>query len=95
MNKENLLQLTGNRLSCASNCPHEFQCFGGWVNENSECEEGINKLKKIFNDLNYINLLMTQGFFGLRVFDSFSEKKPLPVIGTILIEKGNLSLRKE
>lgn len=96
MNKENLLQLAGTRLSCAPNCSIGLQCFGGYVNENPECEDAIDKLRQtLFSNLNFTNLLMTQRFFGIRVFDSSSEERPLPVIGTLLIEKGNISLQKE
>jgi hypothetical protein len=94
MEKENLIQLTGARLACASNCPINHHCFGGYVNETLECDESVNALRKIFSIRGYTTLVMTQRFFGIRVLDSFSEKRPLPEIGDILIEDGNLTLRK-
>ena len=95
MKKEDLLQLTGTQLSCAPDCQIGHQCFGGWVNENPECNKGVNDIQKLFNNKGYMNLIITQGLFGIRVFDSFSKQRPLPVIGTILIKNGNLKLRKE
>ena len=95
MKKEKLLQLTGNQLPCAPDCQIGHQCFGGYMREEETCDKAINNIQELFKKLGYISLVMVQRFFGIRIFDSSSEVRPLPVIGTILIENGDLKLREE
>jgi len=95
MNKIELLKLIGHQLPCAQNCQIEHECFGGFLNEEPACHEGIFSTKRLIEEKGYTTLIMTQRFFGISVFDSFSEQRPLPVIGTILIENGNFALRGE
>jgi len=90
MNKSETIKLVGSELSCRKSCPLGYSCWGGYMEENLECEEGVGGvLKKLKNGQTEV-LLMGANQFAVRVLDRTSGKIPLPEIVTIDIVEGNL-----
>jgi hypothetical protein len=94
MNKSEILTKAGNELSCLATCryPTSFNCFGGWIGSDPICKRGIGNLRENLNSNEISILVMTVRFFGIRVFDATSEKRPLPKIVDIEIKKGHLNV---
>lgn len=93
MNKEELSKLIGAELICAPQCKFYRECDGGHLDENISCINGINNLTNLLESRGLKTLLKMRNEFLIRVFDSSSEIRPLPVIGDIEIKQGNLSVK--
>lgn len=96
MNKEQLLEITGSLLPCYNDCKIGHCCFGGWSNEEDECDKGINQVKQSLDNIpnvKTLTLIMARadGFFAIRVLDRSSNVRPLPEVGTLMIKNGKLS----